>query len=841
MRALAARRVLPAAGRHPVLALTIACLAVLVLAQALIGALSLTALNRLMAQTTADRLEVGARRIAAEVQTGMRLGKPLAQYFGLQTLIDQTPRSKDSPTVHVVMLDGTVLARRGETARDLQAQAAPLLRSLAASGATRAKATAADALDAPVAMRSGAVMQTQGNDLMVAVALRDEARRPVGAVLLGVNRYGEAWQSLLLRNISVLLLVTGVIGLLLAAALTHLAGREGLAPGGRARYVLPLVAILLAQGIYAGFTLSTFRSVWVDVARENAATLAEGLQRDLNRVLGYGLDLNQLRDVQAPFERLQQVFPAMGQIELQRADGVALARTRLPEMGPVDDTPAALRLPLSGPQSTVPVGHLVVTLNAALINEGVRGRVIDALTVSAVAVVTAMEMLLVLALLTNRQGAPAMVDATRVGKLARPVMFAFLFAWALPLGFLPLYARTLPAGALDLPPNLLLALPISVEMLCGLITALIAGRLTDRRGWQVPVLSGLVLAATGMMLCSAASSLAAFVGARALVGLGYGLTWMGLQGFIVIHSPADARGRNMTGVIAGLFAGHLCGAAVGAMLAEQIGYAPVFLIGALMLGLPLLGIAILLRPYMERDAAPQQGQGLDALPQRATPQTGAASIRAPRAWRDTLTLLRTRDFALLLLGSIIPFSIAQVGLISYALPLYLEAKGAAASSVGRILMIYGLCVIYIGPLMGRWADRTENKKKWIVAGGLTGSAGLMVLYADGGVWAAAAAVLMLALASCMSGASQSPYMLSLPQVQHYGAAASTSVMRAADKLGQLAGPLIVGTLFGVVGMGVGVAATGLLYLLATLGFMLLARSSQRRDGSGTGGRHIDQR
>ena len=38
--------------RRPVLEVTIACLAVLLLAQALIGALSLAALNRLVADTT---------------------------------------------------------------------------------------------------------------------------------------------------------------------------------------------------------------------------------------------------------------------------------------------------------------------------------------------------------------------------------------------------------------------------------------------------------------------------------------------------------------------------------------------------------------------------------------------------------------------------------------------------------------------------------------------------------------------------------------------------------------------------------------------------------------------
>jgi predicted MFS family arabinose efflux permease len=244
------------------------------------------------------------------------------------------------------------------------------------------------------------------------------------------------------------------------------------------------------------------------------------------------------------------------------------------------------------------------------------------------------------------------------------------------------------------------------------------------------------------------------------------------------------------------------------MLMEQAGFRPVFVMGAVMMIVPVLGVLILMRPYMDRGKAPRP-----------------ASPAAPRrhaGFGQTARLVFTRDFGLLLLGSVIPFSIAQVGLLSFALPLYLEAHGAPESSIGRVLMIYGLCVIYVGPLMGRIVDRSPRKKAWIVIGGVVGSAGMLGLYFGAGVAAAAIAVLMLAIASCFSGASQSPYMLALPDVQHYGAAGATSVMRAADKLGQMAGPLIVGAMFGGAGMGASLAVTGVIYLCATLLFLVFA-------------------
>jgi predicted MFS family arabinose efflux permease len=822
MRSEPIQIVLEGLKRRPVLEVTLACLAVLLLAQALIGALSLSALNRLVVDTTADRVEVIARRAAGNIENGLRLGKPLEQFFGLRDgLRDSLSGSRDLRGAAVLLADGQTLAMQGE----LPDGAIALAKALDAGGTREAGATR---------RASGALMSVGEGAVTLAVPLAGAGGKVVGAVVLSVAKDGAASRRLIVDNLQVLLAVTIVVGLGLAAVFKYLVPLTSLAAGGRARFVVPLLALVLAQGVYAAYTISTFRSGWLEVTRNNVGLLAEGLQRDLNRVLGYGLTLDRLRGVDAPFSRLAATFPAVEQIELVDSAGRVLGRADA--RGPLDVS----GLPVSRPQAddltlVLPLGasrpdpqahgDLVLRLSGDVIAAGVRSRALDAVTVVAVALVAAIEMLLLLALLMNRAFATRAVlpdgtrlgpdDASEVGRIARPVMFGFLFAWALPLGFLPLYARSLSAGGLDLPANLLLALPISVEMGCGLLTSLLAGRLTDRRGWQVPVLAGLGVSCAGMLACAAAGDLLMFSAARGLVGLGYGLTWMGLQGFIVTRSPAGFRGRNMTGVIAGLFAGHLSGAAVGAMLMEQVGFRAVFGVGAAMLALPLAGVLILMRPYMDR------GRSL----------AGQAAARVQASLSDTLRLLFTRDFGLLLLGSVIPFSIAQVGLLSFALPLYLEAEGVAASSIGRVLMIYGLCVIYVGPLMGRVVDRSRIKKSWIVLGGLVGSVGMLGLYFNSGLLAAAAAVLLLALASCFAGASQSPYMLALPDVQRYGAAGATSVMRAADKLGQMAGPLVVGAMFGAAGMGAGLAATGVIYLCATMLFLLFAPARPRDEAA----------
>ncbi|PLC48902.1 MFS transporter [Pollutimonas subterranea] len=782
----------------------LACMVVLLLAQGLIGALSLSALNRLVSDNTAERVGLMARQTSAQIQTGLDLGKPLPQFFGLsQLLADLQVRVPDMLGASVVLADGRVIATLAQAPTP-----GPLL-DLLSSGP----------------QRSATVQRREGKALQLALPLGEGGGRITGALVLQVQAGNAGDSALLLENLRVLAVTTLGAALLLVLTFRYGLPLHRVAAASKARMVAPLLVLLLAQGLYAAYTIQTFRDVWVSVSRDNTRMLGEGLRHDLNRVLGYGIEPERLAGVERPMMRLARSFPLIKELQLQDADGRVLVRADakglLPGLADADiASENILVFPLQAAGTGPVLARLDVMLDQDLIAAGVRERIMDAATVAVVALVAAIELLLLLTLLMDRAFAvrkqtatgetQGLDDLSGVGQVVRPVMFGFLFALALPLSFLPILARTLlPDGGNGPAAEFLMALPIAAEMGCGLMTALLAGRLTDRRGWQTPVLAGVLVSVLGNLACAGVDTLPGLVLARGLVGLGYGLAWMGLQGFIVTRSPAAYRGRNMATVIAGLFAGHLSGAAVGAMLMQQLGFAAVFYIGAALLCLPLVGVLTLMWPYRQLSAQ-------------------AVSSRAGKSWTALRRLLLTRDFGLLLLGCVIPFSIAQVGLLTYALPLYLEAYGATASSVGRVLMLYGLFVIYIGPYMGRVADQSASKKHWIVAGGLIGSAGLLSLYFASGLLAAAAAVVLLALASCFAGGAQAAYMLDLKAVQDYGAAGATSVMRAADKFGQMLGPLLVGGLFASMGISGGLVVTGGIYLIATLAFLVFAPGLRQR-------------
>jgi MFS family permease len=189
-------------------------------------------------------------------------------------------------------------------------------------------------------------------------------------------------------------------------------------------------------------------------------------------------------------------------------------------------------------------------------------------------------------------------------------------------------------------------------------------------------------------------------------------------------------------------------------------------------------------------------------------------------------LLADKSFLLLLLGSVVPFALLQTGMISFALPIYLANWQASAADVGRVLLLYGLFIAYAGPFLGRLTDNPKApRKRWIAIGNSIAAGGMLCLAAFSGLAGLAGAtlaVLAFAAASCFLVSAQSAYLLGLPAAQALGAAASTSLLRTADKFGQMLGPMLFGLLFSLMPMPRTMLCLTLACLAAMAAFALFA-------------------
>lgn len=782
---------------HPTMRIVVGCVLVLLFAQLVVSGMSAMTLYRYSAETTAERAELKVRFTATAIENGLKFGKPLGHYHDLNVLLDHALTTTGGASgVLVVMANGRQVTGIGQPI----AEAPGLLEALTSGDSKLARNL--------IRRPQGSIVALSNDRVVVAVPLTGGGHKLIGAVMLAVTPDQTGVRQSASDGLAVSLWITLAAGIVLATVFRYVIPIFWVHQGRRGFFLITLVALVLAQGIFTLYQVTAARETFERVTRDHVRLLSFNLQRDLGHVAGLGIPLKSMRNVEGRLARLVAAYPFIDSVEITDSSGHVIrkfdARTA-ERTGQASAETGKLVTSVAFGSGTANQGYLNIRVSDTHIREGVKLRIFDGLTVMVVALVMAIETLLLLTL--RLQGPYFIADGgPEIGRFARSIMCGFLFAYALPISFLPLFVRSLPDGGLGFAPGILLALPVIVEMACGLIAALIAGKLTDQYGWHVATLSGILILVAGFVLCTLAPNLVWFVFARAVVGAGYGLTWMGLQGFIVTRSTPAYRGFNMASGAAGLFAGQLSGAAIGALLMEQLGARSVFAVGAASMLLPLTGLVVLMHQYISR-------------PHARAVQLG----RIFEGANAVLRLVLSKNVGLLLVGSVIPFSIAQVGLLSFGLPLYLETAGATVTESSRVLMIYGLCIIYLGPIIGRRADRYGSQKQWITAAGVLGSLGLLNMHWHQGLVPAALAVLALAIAGCLTGATYAPFLLSMPEVQRYGVMGSVSIMRAADKLGQMAGPMLLGMMYGTLVMGSGLAVLGMIYLTGTLLFMTFAR------------------
>jgi MFS family permease len=117
------------------------------------------------------------------------------------------------------------------------------------------------------------------------------------------------------------------------------------------------------------------------------------------------------------------------------------------------------------------------------------------------------------------------------------------------------------------------------------------GRLTDRRGYRLPLLIGLAFAFAGLIVLSFASNLAVLLSAGVLLGIGFGAANPTTQAMAVADVPFARRGTATATYFVGFDAGIGVGAVAAGLLSNGLGYGPMFQVMAL---LPLATLLIFL-------------------------------------------------------------------------------------------------------------------------------------------------------------------------------------------------------------------------------------------------------
>ncbi len=375
------------------------------------------------------------------------------------------------------------------------------------------------------------------------------------------------------------------------------------------------------------------------------------------------------------------------------------------------------------------------------------------------------------------QGGPLPLETSSFADI-RLALFLFAAADELPLAFMPLYTRAADNLWPWLDEPVLIALPLAGYLLAIVTMSPYARVLVERFGVRRLFFGAAVPTLAAHIGLFAASTAQEIILWRTVSGFGYAIVTLAAQDYVLSVTAKSERDRTLGVFTLVLFGGVFSGVALGGVLADRLGPANVFLVSAALIAVSALLSRLLIGPEIGR--------------------TRAVAIKAEDRAAKWRALADKRLFVLIF-GISIPGAVIMQAFVSYLVALTLNAQGASAAEIGRILMLYFLAIMAISPFAGRLRDflRVPGAVLCLLAAALSGLSMLLV--------ATVPSQLTMALAMIGTGAggalirgTQVSLALDLAETDlaSIGPAAVLGALRTGERLGSIAGLVLMAWLAG---------------------------------------------
>jgi len=387
----------------------------------------------------------------------------------------------------------------------------------------------------------------------------------------------------------------------------------------------------------------------------------------------------------------------------------------------------------------------------------------------------------------------------------RPALFLVIFSESLSLSFFPMYVDQLYTPIAGVSKDLVIGLPISIFMLSWAISLPLGGAWSEKIGRRKPFLIGAITTAVGLTLTGLSRTVYDLLLWRSVTAVGYGVVYITCQGYVTDNTTPQNRTRGMAMFLSGFFSGSLCGAAIGGILADRIGFRTTFFVSA---GLSLVSALFVF--YFLQD------HSRDALSTK-----GKIKLSYFRL------LFSNRRFLALTFFSAIPAKICLTGFLYYAAPLYLKFLGNSQSAIGRVLMGYGLAMVLISPFIARIADKLGNRKMFVILGGILSGIALLMVHYSQNTLGVLFSIVLLGTAHAIGVSSQLTLITEICKDagDKIGLGTVIGIYRLIERLGNISGPLVSGALIAAFGFSKAVAGIGVITVsgsvVFTLSFFLL--------------------
>jgi len=348
------------------------------------------------------------------------------------------------------------------------------------------------------------------------------------------------------------------------------------------------------------------------------------------------------------------------------------------------------------------------------------------------------------------------------------------------------------------------------------LTLIPAGYMAQKIGPKPLMYIGLLMAGGGLAALAIYPDFWMVTAARSLSGIGQGLLFIGIQSYLLAVAPAGKKTQAAGVIVFGFQGGMISGMAVGSLLVGYMGADGVFMLAA--------GIGVIAALY-----------AMVAVPRISAEVMSTASADSKEDLLASLgKALKNFEFIKTMVTIGLPAKAVLTGVVTFGLPLLLAKGGYAQEDIGQIIMIYAISVVCANRFISVYVDRVGTARGVLFQGALLTAAGLALAAVSGTLDPSTSAeylpTILLVLGVIMVGVSHG--FINAPVVsfiadsklsKQIGTSTTTATYRFLERIGHVAGPVIVGQLLiwtnfewsAVAILGGVIAAFGVIFIVSS--------------------------
>ncbi|MFV2033916.1 MAG: MFS transporter [Halocynthiibacter sp.] len=385
----------------------------------------------------------------------------------------------------------------------------------------------------------------------------------------------------------------------------------------------------------------------------------------------------------------------------------------------------------------------------------------------------------------------------------RLALFLFSVATEIAAAFMPLFARSAVRPEW-LSSELAAAAPLIVYL--GAIAALLpfGSKLIRRFGARNLFLYSVPGAGVALVGLGFSEGLIAIVIWKGVMAAFYATAVIACQEYSIRAAGKKNSARAVGAFVAVIYAGIFTGSALGGLLAGRFGFGVAFLTGA-----ALVVVSLLLGFESMRGKAGDRGN---------IPRADSGDQGQKKSW------ISGRYLALLV-GVGIPMNATMVIFIWYMTPLMLSDIGNGPAEIARVMMLYSLAILVLGPTVSRLADSRIGPVTLLIFGAVVSAVSLLSLSVWSGFWPIAIAVAGIGVGHILI---ETPlFVLALTITG--GPGPGIDALRLSGRVGAILGLAVSAVLLGQIGVEASIRLLGIVVLAGAVIYAIVEMFGRTRN------------